>query len=63
MLSGTEREIADELFERFAFERGVAGDGFVEVVHVGLVMPVVVDFHRRRVNVRFERVLGIWERR
>ena len=48
---------------RFGFQRGVAGDGLVEIVHVSLVMAVVMDFHRQRVNVRFERVLGIGKRR
>ena len=48
-------EIAEDLFERLGFERGVTGDGFVQVIYVGLVMAAVVDFHGERVNVRFER--------
>ena len=44
---------------RVWLQRGVAGDGFVEIVHVSLVMAVVVDFHRQRVNVRFQGLLGI----
>jgi hypothetical protein len=47
------------LFERLGFERGVAGDGLVQVVHVGLVMATVVDFHGERVNVGFERGLVV----
>lgn len=53
------REVADERFERLAFQRGVAGDGLVEIVHVSLVMAVVMDLHRQRVKVGFEGVFGI----
>ena len=55
--------LLDQRFERFGFERGVAGDGLVEIVHVGLVMTVVMDFHRQRVNVRFQGFLGIGQGR
>ena len=55
-------DIADECFERFAFERR-SGHGLVEVVHISLVMAVVVDFHGQRVKVGFERVLGIGQGR
>ncbi len=48
---------------RFLFQVRFAGDGLVDVGHVGPVMFVVVDFHGLRVNVGFERVLGVWERR
>src|SRR5476651_2568022 len=48
-------EIADERFERLAFERGVAGDGLVEIGDVSRVMFVVMDLHRQRVKVGFER--------
>lgn len=48
-------EIADERFERLAFQRGIAGDGFVEIVHVSLVMAVVMYLHRQRIKVGFER--------
>ena len=58
---GHDAQILDELFERFGFQRGVAGDGLVEVVHVSLVMAAVMDFHRQRVNVRFQGFLGIGE--
>jgi hypothetical protein len=50
-------------FERFGLERGIAGDGLVEIVHVSLVMAVVMDFHRQRVNVRFQGFLGIGQGR
>ena len=56
-------EIADEGFKGFGFERGVAGDGLVEIVHVSLVMAVVMDFHRQRVDVRFQSFLGIGQGR
>ena len=63
MSSGTEARSRDERFDRLGFERGVAGDGLVEVGHVGVVMFAVMDFHRGRVDVRFERVFGIGKRR
>ena len=57
------REVADERLQRFGLQRGVAGDGLVEVVHVSLVMAVVMDFHRQRVNVRFQGLFGIGQGR
>jgi len=57
------REIADECFERLGFQRGVAGDGLVEVVHIRLVMAVVMDLHRQRVKVGFEGCLVIGQGR
>ena len=41
---------------------GVALQGLVEVVHVGLVMPVVVDLHRHRVDGRLQGVGGVRQR-
>ena len=53
------RKVPDQRVERFGLERGVAGDGLVEIVHVSLVMTPVMDFHRQRVNMRFQGFLGI----
>ena len=61
---GHRSEIANDLFQRLGFERGITGDGFVEIIHVSLVMATVVDFHGERVNVGFERgfvVRQIWQ--
>ena len=63
MASGTDAQILDDLFERFGLERGVAGDGLVQIVHISLVMTVMMNFHGQRVKVRFERVLGVRQRR
>ena len=52
-------EVADERFDGFAFERCVAGNRLVQVGDVSVVMFVVMDFHRHRVDVRFERVFWI----
>ena len=57
------REIGDEGIERLGLQRGIAGDGLVEIVHVSLMMAVVMDFHRERVNVRFQGLLGIGQGR
>ena len=48
-------EVFDDLFERLRLQRGVAGDGLVQIVHVSLVVTPVMDLHCRGVNVRFER--------
>ena len=58
---GNAGEIGDEGVEGFAFERGVAGEGFVEVIHLGLVMAPVMDLHRGFVDMRFERILRVGE--
>ena len=64
MASGTEEPSAlHEVIDGFGFERGVAGDGFVEIVHVRFVMAIVMDFHRHRIDVRFESVIGVGKRR
>ena len=52
---GHNAQIFDELFERFGFQRGVAGDGFVQISDVSRVMFVMMDFHRERVEVGFQR--------
>ena len=56
-------QVADEFLDGFLFEVRLAGDGLVQVGDVGVVMFVVMDFHRQRVNVRFERVFRIRKRR
>src|SRR5712672_1690116 len=60
---GDNAQIRDDLFERLGFQRGVAGDGLVEVVHIRLVMAVVMDLHRQRVKVGFEGCLVIGQGR
>jgi hypothetical protein len=49
-------KIANERFDGFAFERRVAGHCLVQVGHVSIVMFIVMDLHRHRVDVRFERL-------
>jgi hypothetical protein len=56
-------EVFQEFFERFLFEVVVAGEGFVEVGDVGTVVFVVVDLHGLRVDVGFEGIEGVGERR
>jgi len=55
-------EIGDEGLDGLGFEGGLAGDGLVEVVHVGLVMASVVDLHGGGVDVGFQGFLGIGKR-
>ena len=40
----------------------MSGQRFVEVVHVGLVVPVVMDFHRLGVDVRLEGAVIVGKR-
>ena len=42
-----------------ALQVGVALEGGVEVVDVSVVVLVVVDPHRLRVDVRLQRVIGV----
>jgi len=54
-------EITDQLLDGFLFQLGFAGDGFVKIRYVSTVMFPVMDFHRLRVDVRFQRIFGIWK--
>jgi len=52
---GDRVEVAEEVLDALAAELGVLLDGGVQVVDVRLVMAVVVDLHRLRVDVRLQR--------
>ena len=52
-------QIADQIFDRFFFQIGLAFDRLVEVVDVSLVMLGVMDFHRPRIDVRLQRIIRI----
>ena len=52
-------EIADQVFDRFLFQVGLAFDRVVKVGDVGLVMFGVMDLHRPRVDVRLECVIFV----
>lgn len=54
-------EVLDQLLGAFRVEIGLAGDRVVQVGDVRLMMLRVVDFHRLRVDVRFESVVGVSE--
>ena len=47
--------------EVLSCQRGFGGDGFVQIVDVGVVVLVVVDAHGFRVDVRFERAVCVGE--
>ena len=57
---GVER--AEDFFDRFLFEPGRRGNRLVEFRHISGVMFVVMNLHRLRVDVRFERVVIVAER-
>lgn len=58
---GDGSEIGEEGFDGFGFEGGMAGEGFVQVVHIGFVMATMVDFHGGGVDVGFESLFGVGE--
>src|SRR5439155_6515231 len=51
-----------EVLDRLGAEVGVLFDSGVVVVDVGRVMLVVMDLHRLSVDVRLERIEGVWKR-
>jgi hypothetical protein len=59
---GHGREVADESFNRFRFQRGVTRDRLVEVIDIRLMVPAVVDLHRHLVDGGFQGVGRIGER-
>ena len=54
-------EVAHQFLDRLGLQLGVAGDGLVELSHIGVVMFAMVDSHGLRVDVRFERVERVRE--
>jgi len=58
LLLGDQLEVAEHLLDRLVGPLGPLECG-VRVVHVRLVVPVVMDLHRLRVDVRLERIEGI----
>ena len=56
-------DVAQQFVDRHLREVRVPASGLVQVVHVGLVVLVVVNLHRQRVDVRFERIEGVGQRR
>src|SRR6266446_2315273 len=52
-------QIADQVFDGFLFEIAFAFDRVVDVGDVSLVMLGMMDLHRARVDVRFERVVSV----
>ena len=62
LVLGHLREVAQHVLDRGVGQRGPL-ERRVRLVHVGLVMLVVVEFHRRLVDMRFERLVGVGERR
>ena len=58
----TETCIRDQLFQAFVFMFG-ASNSFIEIVHIGLVMLAVVYLHGLTVDVWFQCIKCIWQRR
>ena len=56
-------EVGDEFLHRFGRQLGAVLQRLVEVGHVRRVVLVVVDLHGLRVDVRFERFLGVGQGR
>ena len=60
---GKVRQRFDELLNRFSGQVRLPGDCLVQVVDVGGMVFVVVNLHRPRVNMRFQGVHRIGQRR
>src|SRR5579883_476419 len=56
-------DLAQQLFDRFGFQRGMPLKGRVEVVHVSLVVLAVMNFHRHLVDCCFQGIGRIGQRR
>jgi hypothetical protein len=56
-------EAMQQVLDRELGERRIRLECLVQVVDVGFVMPVVMEFHRLRVDVRLERVVAESQRR
>ena len=54
-------EVAQHVLDRRIRQRSALQRG-VDLVHVSLMVLVVMEFHRRLVDVRLERVVGVGER-
>ena len=52
-------QILDQVFDGFVRELGFVLEGVVDVGDVSLVMLGVMDFHRARIDMRLERVVGV----
>ncbi len=52
-------DAAEQIFERLLVQLGMLVECGVQVGDVSVVMLAVMDLHRARVNVRFERVEGV----
>ena len=39
----------------------LAGDSLVDVRHISRVVLAMMNFHRLRVDIGFERIFGIWK--
>jgi hypothetical protein len=52
-------QVADEFLDRFFFQVRFARDCFVHISHVSRVVLAVMNFHRLRVDKRFQRILWI----
>src|SRR6266851_1300682 len=59
---GHRADSAQKVLDRLRGELGVLLERPIRVVHVGLVMPVVMDLHGLGVDVRFQRVEAIGKR-
>ena len=62
LVVGDLRQVGDDVLDRLVRPVGALERG-VYLVHVGLVVLVVVDAHRRLVDVRLERVVVVGEGR
>jgi hypothetical protein len=54
-------QVADEFVDGLGSQLGSGFEGFVQIVDVGRMMFVMVDFHREGIDVGFEGVFRVTE--
>ena len=52
-------QVADQIFHRFLFEISFVFDRLVDVVDISLVMLGMMDFHRARIDMRFQSIVRV----
>ena len=60
---GERVQIVKQIINGFSCQPGSFGDGFVQICDISGMMFAVMNFHRLRIDVRFERIFWIRKRR
>lgn len=55
-------EVLAKIVDTHCLKVGVTSEGRVDIGDVSIVMAVVMDFHRERIDVGFQRIISVWKR-